>query len=177
MANSKRKETVESPSRGEQTLVKQSTKENELLSGFDTIFEDFRKSIDDLMAPFLPMRTYIPKKSDNLPTRVPLVDVINKEDQYIVKSELPGFNKEDINVELNKDVLTLNAEKKSELEEKSENYLHRERTYASCQRTINFPEEVDPSKVKGTMKNGVLELKIPKRELKPEERMTKVQIT
>jgi len=70
----------------------------------------------------------------------------------------------------------LKAERKSEEEEKSENYLHRERAYASCQRTINFPKEVDPSKVKAKMNNGLLELKVPLREPKPEERMSKVQI-
>jgi HSP20 family protein len=72
--------------------------------------------------------------------------------------------------------MVLKAEKKSEKEDKSENYLHRERSYSSCQRTVNFPEEVDPSKVEGTMDNGVLKLKIPKKKPKPEERMTKVQL-
>jgi HSP20 family molecular chaperone IbpA len=51
----------------------------------------------------------------------------------------------DVDVELNKDFLILKAEKKSEEEERSQNYLHRERTYSSCRRTINFPEEVDPA--------------------------------
>ena len=170
-----KKETVESPSRGE-SLVKQPSREVELASGFDSIFEDFRRSMDDLMAPFLPMRTFSPKSLSRLPIRAPLVDLIEEDDQYIVKTELPGFNKEDVNIELNKDVLVLKAERKSEEEEKSENYLHRERAYASCQRTINFPKEVDPSKVKAKMNNGLLELKVPLREPKPEERMSKVQI-
>ncbi len=66
--------------------------------------------------------------------------------------------------------------KKSEEEERSQNCLPRERTYSSCHRTINFPEEVDPSKVEGKMKDGILELEIPKRETKPEERLTKIQL-
>ncbi|GAB4317181.1 MAG: Hsp20/alpha crystallin family protein [Methanobacteriaceae archaeon] len=173
---SKKKETVESPSSGTESLVKQPTGDYELISGFDSIFEDFRKSLDNLMAPFLPMRTYFPKSLTSLPTRAPLVDLIEEDDQYIVRAELPGYDKEDVNIELNKDLLIINAEKKREKEEKSENYLHRERAYASCQRTINFPKEVDPSKVDGKMKNGVLELKIHMREPKPEERMVKVKI-
>ena len=72
--------------------------------------------------------------------------------------------------------MVLKAEKKAEKEEKSENYIHRERSYSSCHRTVNFPEEVDPSKVEGIMENGVLRLKIPKREPKPEEKLTKVQL-
>lgn len=172
----KKKETVESPSSRGESLVKQPTRALELATGIDSIFEDFRRSFDNLMAPFLPMKTYLPRTLSELPTRAPLVDLIEEDDQYIIRTELPGFDKKDVNIELNKDVLMLKAEKKSEEEEKTENYLHRERAYASCQRTINFPKEVDPTKVDATMKNGVLELKIPLREPKPEERMTKVKI-
>jgi HSP20 family protein len=56
--------------------------------------------------------------------------------QYVIKTELPGFNKDDLNIEVNKDMLVFKAEKKSEEEEKSENYLHRERYYSSCQRIL-----------------------------------------
>ncbi|MDI6645103.1 MAG: Hsp20/alpha crystallin family protein [Methanobacteriaceae archaeon] len=173
---SKKKQTVESPSSGKKSLVQQPTGDYELASGFDSIFEDFRRSLDNLMAPFLPMKTYFPKTLSSLPTRAPLVDLIEESDQYIVKAELPGYDKEDLNIELNKDLLIINAEKKEEKEEESENYLHRERAYASCQRTINFPKEVDPLEVEGSMKNGVLELKIPLKEPKPEEKMVKVEI-
>jgi HSP20 family protein len=176
MAESVKKETVESPSSGENAIVKQPAKEIELAKGFDTIFDEFRRSFDSLMSPFLPMRTYLPRTFAALPIRAPLVDVMDEGNQYVVKSELPGFDKEDVDIELNKDFLILKAEKKSEGEEKSANYLHRERAYTACQRTINFPDEVDPSKVEGTMKNRILELKIPKREPKPEERLTKVQL-
>jgi HSP20 family protein len=176
MADSKKNETVESPSSGEHAIVKRPAKETELARGFDTMFDEFRRSFDDLMAPFLPMRTHLPRSFGTLPIRTPLVDLIDEGNQYVIKTELPGFEKEDVDIELNKDILVLKAEKKSEEEKKSPNYLHRERAYTSCHRTVNFPEEVDPSKVEGIMENSVLELKIPKREPKPEEIMTKVQL-
>lgn len=176
MVIKEKKKTVESPSTGEQSLVKRPSRDYELSGRFDTLFEDFKRSFDDLMAPFLPMRTFFPRTLSELPARAPLVDLIEEDNQYIIRIELPGFDKEDVDIELNKDILMIKAEKKSEEEEKSENYLHRERSYASCQRTINFPKEVDPSNVEGTLKNGVLELKIPMKEPKPEERMTKVKI-
>ena len=175
MANFKKKATIESPSKGEHAIVKRPIREPELFIGFDTIFDEFRRSFDDLMTPFLPMRTYLPR-TFGIPIRAPLVDVIDEDNQYVIKTELPGFNKNDVDIELNKDTMVLKAEKKSEEEEKSKNYLHRERFYTSCERTVNFPEEVDPSKVEGTMDNGVLELKIPKKEPKPEEKMRKVQL-
>lgn len=176
MADSEKKETVESPTSGVKAIVQRPTKEPELVRGFDTIFDEFRRSFDDLMAPLMPMRTFIPRTTELLPVRAPLVDVIDEGSQYVVNSELPGFDKEDVDIQLNKDFMVLKAEKKAEKEEKSENYLHRERSYSACQRTINFPEEVEPSKVEGTMENGVLKLTIPKKEPKPEERLTKVQL-
>jgi HSP20 family protein len=176
MADSKEKEIVESPSAGEHAVASRPAKETEIARGFDSIFDEFRRSFDDLLSPFLPMRTYHPRTFGTLPVRAPLVDVMDEGDRYVVKTELPGFEKNDVDVELNKDFLILKAEKKSEEEERSQNYLHRERTYSSCHRTINFPEEVDPAKVEGKMKDGILELEIPKREPKPEERLTKVQL-
>jgi len=175
MANPKKKEIVKSPSSGERAIVRRPETEPELYRGFDTIFDDFRRSFDDLLAPFLPMRTYFPTTFD-IPIRAPLVDLIDEGNQYVIKTELPGFNKDDVNIEINRDMLVFKAEKKSEEEEKSENYLHRERYYASAQRMVNFPEQVDPSKVEGTMENGVLRIKIPKREPKPEEKTVRVQI-
>jgi HSP20 family protein len=65
---------------------------------------------------------------------------------------------------------------KREEDESNEGYLHRERTYSQAQRVINFPEEVDPDKVEATMADGILELKIMKKEPAPEERMRKIQL-
>ena len=176
MAEPEKKEIVESPAKGEGAIVQRPAKESELVRGFDSIFDEFRRSFDDLMAPFRPMQTFLPWSMGTIPIRAPLIDVIDEGNQYTINTELPGFSKEDVDIQLNKDFMVLKAEKKAEKEEKSENYLHRERSYSSCHRRVNFPEEVDPSKVEGTMENGVLKLKIPKKEPKPEEKLTKVQL-
>ena len=67
-------------------------------------------------------------------------------------------------------------EMKQEEDESKEGYLHRERTYSQAQRVINFPEEVNPDEVEAKMKDGILELKIMKKEPAPEERMRKVKL-
>lgn len=157
-------------------MVERPTRDTALWRGFDNILEDFRRSLDDLMSPWLPVRTFLPRTRTGLPIRAPLVDLIDKGDKYVVRAELPGYSKDMIDVELNKDMVSLKAEKKTEEEEKTTDYLHRERTYTACQRTINFPEEVDPSKADATMKDGILELRMPKKEPKPEERMRKVEL-
>jgi len=143
--------------------------------GFDSIFDDFRRSFDTLMAPFVPMRTSI-ASSGRYPTRYPLCDLIDQGETFLVRAELPGIKKDEVDVQLNKDTLVIQAETKGESEESNGNYLHRERSYSRISRTIRFPEEVDPSKVKGEMEDGILNLTIPKKEPKPEEKLRKVEL-
>jgi HSP20 family protein len=169
-----KKNIVESPSKEEKTLATRPS--TDISTGFNSLFDDFRKSFDDLMAPFMPTRFYWPETSTDFPVRAPLVDIIDKDNQYLIKAELPGFNKEMVDIQLNKDTLVLKAEKKLDKEETGENFVHRERSYSTCQRTINFPEEVDPESVDGKMVDGVLELKVKKKEPTPEEKMRKVQL-
>ena len=170
----KKKETVETPLEEAKIAVKPQ-KETTLSRGFDRIFDDFRRSFDDMMAPFLPTRTWLPTERA-WPVRAALCDLIDKGDKYVLNAEMPGFGKEDIAIEVNKNTLTFSAEKRVEAEEKGEDYLHRERTYSASQRTINFPEEVDPSKVEASMNNGILEIVAPKKEPSPDEKMRKIKL-
>ena len=140
----------------------------------DDIFTEFRRSFDDLMRPFFPL--YDLTEEIRMPTRYAQVDLIDNGDSFTVNAELPGFNKDQVDVQINKDGLAILAECKEEKKEERKNYLHRERAYSSLQRFVAFPEEVDPSKAEGTMKDGVLELKVPKKEPKPEEKPRKVEL-
>ena len=167
----KTKEMVESPSKEERQL----STGTEWVRGIDELFEDFRKSFDSYMSPFVPMRSFLPR-TRGFPVRAPLVDLMDKGDHFLLRAELPGFNKDMVNVELNKDTLVLKAEMKHEEDESNQGYLHRERTYSQAQRVINFPEEVNPDQVEAKMTDGILELKIKKKEPAPEERMRKIQL-
>jgi HSP20 family protein len=173
----KKKETVETPIEEEGKIALKPQRDTILSRGFDRMFDDFRRSFDDMMAPFLPTRTWWPMER-TWPVRAALCDLIDKGDYYVLNAELPGFGKEDVSIEVNKDTLTFSAEKTVEEEEKNEGegYLHRERTYSASQRTINFPEEVDPSKAEASMNNGILEIVAPKKEPTPDEKMRKIKL-
>jgi len=171
----KKKETVETPAKEKGKIEVRPQKETTIARGIDRMFDDFRRSFDDMMAPFLPSRIWWPT-GRIFPVRAALCDLVDKGDNYVLRAELPGFTKEDVSIEVNKDTLTFSAEKRVEEEEKGEDYLHRERTYSASQRTINFPEEVDPSKVEASMNNGILEVKAPKKALKPEDKMRKIKL-
>lgn len=95
------------------------------------------------------------------------VDICDKDNGYLLAAELPGFNKEDISVELQDKTLVINAVHKSEKEDKDKDgkFLRRERYYGSFSRSFDV-SEIDVDKIKADYKNGVLELDLPK--LKPE---------
>jgi len=90
----------------------------------------------------------------------PPIDISNEENQIIIKAEVPGMKKEDINVEINDNIITISGEKKIEKVSKTRN----ERSYGSFSRSFSLPENVDISKISGEVKNGILEIKIDKKE-------------
>jgi len=82
----------------------------------------------------------------------------------VVKAELPGMKKEDIEVNLSGETLTIKGEKKQEEEVKEDNYYRRERTYGAFSRAIDLPCEVKSAEIKASFKDGVLEIRMPKTE-------------
>lgn len=94
----------------------------------------------------------------------PPVDVVEDGDRITVKAELPGMKREDIDIELNGDQLTIRGERKFETEEKKENFVRVERTYGRFQRTFTIGVPVKADEVKASYKDGILEVAIPKSE-------------
>jgi HSP20 family protein len=141
---------------------------------FDSIFDDFRKSFDVLMRPYFPLEMQVLEPGQAV--RYAPLDVIDEGDHYLVHVELPGFSKENVEVQINNDSMSVRAKKEKETEDKRKNYLHRERTYSAFERSVSFPEEVDPEKAEGEMKEGVLELKVSKKEPRPEAKTRKLEL-
>ncbi len=92
------------------------------------------------------------------------LDVIEEKEQYVLKADLPGIKKEDIKVSLEDNILTLEAERKSEAESQDKQIHRIERTYGHYQRTLNLGANVDAGKIRANYKDGVLELIVPKSE-------------
>jgi len=111
-----------------------------------------------------------------LPTRIPLVDVIDSGNEYVVKAELAGLKKENVEIEVGTNELSLTAKSEVEKEEKGKTYLHRERAFSTFRRYIGFAESIDTQKVSASMNEGILEVKLPKLELKPEKKRAKITI-
>ncbi len=94
----------------------------------------------------------------------PALDVYENEDHVVVKAEIPGLTKKDVQVKITGTSLTLTGEKKKEEEVKEDDYSYSERSYGKFSRTLSLPCEVQSDKGKATFKDGVLEVRIPKTE-------------
>ena len=94
----------------------------------------------------------------------PRLDVSETDDAYEVAAELPGLEEKDVEVLLDRNLLTLKGEKRAEREEKSKDYHLTERSFGSFRRSIPLPVEVDQSRVEANFRNGVLTVRLPKAE-------------
>ncbi len=121
-------------------------------SRINRIFEEFEK-FGDVRA----LRNVIPELSTP-------ADVIDEGDRVRVVIDLPGFNKEDIEIYAEGNDLVVRAVRKEEEEEKKGNYLRRERRYGEVYRRIPLPEGLEIDKAKANYNNGVLEIVIPRSE-------------
>ena len=94
----------------------------------------------------------------------PVVDIYESDQEFIVNAELPGLEIKDLDLQIQENVLTLKGEKRMEKEVKEDRYHRVERAYGAFQRTFALPKSVDSEKVKARLKDGVLEIRIPKLE-------------
>ena len=91
------------------------------------------------------------------------VELHEKEKEYTVKAELPGVKKEDLDIDIDKNYITINAKKEDEKEENEKGYKKSEFSYGEFSRTVYFPQEIDVEKTKAKLEHGVLKIEAPKR--------------
>ena len=97
---------------------------------------------------------------------VPAMDLVEADDHFVLRADLPGLDENDVAIEVDGDVLTVSGERKAEHEERGEGFHRIERSYGAFRRSLTLPDGVDPEAVGATFEKGVLEIRIPK----PEER-------
>ncbi|NOY39509.1 MAG: Hsp20/alpha crystallin family protein [Nitrospirae bacterium] len=106
----------------------------------------------------------------------PVVDIYEEGDDVVVKAEMPGIKKDDVDVSLTDNTITISGEKKKEEKVEKKNYYRLERSYGSFTRTFRLPAEVQSDKAKAKFKDGILEIRVPKtEEAKKREKKVKVE--
>jgi HSP20 family protein len=157
----------------EETHLAPQTAQSWLTQDFDNLFNQVRRSFEDLMTPIMPWPSLFPRM-DTTPT--PTLDLEDYGDHYRATVQLTGYSKDAVDVKVNKDTLEIKAEKRTEDEQKNGNFLQRERSYSAFQRSITLPEEVLPNKTESTTKNGILVITLPKKQPKQKESLQKVPV-
>lgn len=119
-------------------------------NNFDTWFEDAFKSLN----------------SSEVETGnwLPNVDIYETDERYVINAEIPGLTKEDIDIDLKENILTIKGEKKFEEKTEEDNYVRVERRYGTFQRSFALSENADAEKINASYTNGVLKVSIPKKE-------------
>jgi HSP20 family protein len=109
-----------------------------------------------------------PGNSGTAPMRrwIPAMDLVETDESFVLRADLPGLSEKDVNIELEDNVLTISGERKTEREERNEGYYRVERASGTFARSLTLPEGVNPEGVRAAFDRGVLEVRIPR----PEQR-------
>jgi HSP20 family protein len=122
-----------------------------------SVFEDFFRPWNDLFEP----------TNSGLFGRVltvPAVNITENKDDFKVSLAAPGMKKNDFNIDVQGNILTITAEREEKKEEKEENYTRKEYNFSSFSRSFTLPDEVNKEKIEATYVDGVLNLSLPKKE-------------
>ena len=124
--------------------------------------ETTRGRLAGLFGPLSRLRDFEKDEALTAAEWAPLVDIVEDDQEYLIKAELPEVRKEDIKVTVAEDVLTIAGERLMMKEEKSRKCRRIERAYGSFARSFALPDDVDPGKLVAEFKDGLLKVRLPK---------------
>jgi HSP20 family protein len=104
---------------------------------------------------------------------LPAMDLVESGNEYILRADLPGMERDDVQLELKDNVLTLSGRREAEHEEKHQGFYRVERAFGSFSRSLELPGGIDPGSLKAEFDRGVLEVRIPK---PPQEQPRPIEI-
>ena len=122
-------------------------------SGRDPFHDLFGRFFDDWLSP---------RMSGEVRGWSPAIDMLDRKDEIVLRADLPGLERNDVDVSVENGVLTIRGERRGEEQAREDDYYCCERWTGSFTRTMTLPQGSDPSQIKATFKNGVLEVHIPK---------------
>jgi HSP20 family protein len=134
---------------------------------YQSPFNEIERAFDEYLGGgwLQPFRLQWPswaERARTLDLKTPRIDVLDQDDQIIVNAEIPGVKKENLEVTLSNNTLTIRGKTRKKAEEKQGDYIRREISSGEVSRTVLLPSDVDESGAKATFRDGVLELMLPK---------------
>jgi HSP20 family protein len=126
----------------------------------------FQNEVNRLFNTFFDTPTQQGGSTQQLRRWMPATDLVENENEYVLRSDLPGLTEADVNIEFEDNVLTISGERRAEHEDRQEGYFRLERAYGGFSRSLTLPEGIDPEGIHASFDKGVLEVRVPK----PEQR-------
>ena len=162
---SEKKETAPVQQRKKPSSMLEPYRPSDLWIDFDRAFERFRRDFEDILWP-----------SERFPfmsefERMPIVDLEDKGDKFIMTAEVPGFKKNDVEISICGNTVEISGCKEQVSDEKTKEYIRKERSSESFYRKMTLPEEVKFEEVSADLKDGLLEIVLPKKEPKPKKKI------
>jgi HSP20 family protein len=127
--------------------------------------EPFTREIDRVFDAFF-------GQSDQGRRWVPPMDLVEAEDHFVLKADLPGLTEGDVSIEVQDGALTISGERKAEHEQREKGWYRIERSFGSFSRSMTLPDGVDPDRIEASFSHGVLEVRIPKPEARQPRRIS-----
>lgn len=169
LAKERKELAVARPRRGTTLLPRRSS---DFMQDFDRIWDRFRRDFENTL---WPSERVFTRAFSMLPTpaiRAPHVDLEDRGKDFLLRAEMPGFRKEDIEIQVTDDSVEIQAAVGWKYDDKTKNYICKERECESFYRTVGLPEEIKADAVEANLKDGVLELVLPKKTPKQKRKIT-----
>jgi len=145
----------------------------DLWSEMDRMFDNFRTNFDELFWPWGQRTSPLTAITER---RTPPMDIADMGDRYEMRVEMPGVPKDNINIEVTPNSIEISAQYEEKKDDKDKNWLRRERSSMSYYRALELPEELKTEHVDAEFNDGILTVKLPKVEPRPEEKPKKIKI-
>jgi HSP20 family protein len=146
-------------------------RESDIWMDFDRAFERFRRDFERTLWPHehAPAQG-LPNIAD-METIIPYIDLEDKGDHFVLSAEAPGFKKDEIDINICGTSVEISGCKEATVDEKDKNYVRKERMSESFYRTVALPEEIKYEEVSADLKDGVLEIMLPKKSPKQRKKI------
>jgi len=154
------------------------SKKNETKNSYLAAFKDLENRIEDMFHNMWKNPFHHEKLPDTFSfstlSKIPSIDVIDRNKEIFIKAELPGFDKDDLDISISNNQLVIKAKSCTEEKEEEGDYLKQEIRKSEVYRSVSLPAEVEEDNIKTSYKNGVLKLTIPKQK-KSQRKKIKVE--
>jgi len=167
------KETHVKPIKKQSAITRRRAQsQGDIEQAFDQVFDRFRSDFEDLLFPAQDLIVF-PEFPE---VRIPAVDLEDNEKNFVLKAEMPGFKKDDIEINVQEDGIEISGMSGWKYDKEEESYICKERACNSFYRYVDLPEEIKVDDVKADLSDGVLEVTLQKKVPKPKKQKRKVQL-